>query len=211
MRTPTRFRSAEIPPPTPPTPPPAGPDATVLFRAAGDPPEVRDNRRLCFYPAVFNKRSQPITEGGRTFTEVILPGAFRAALDSPADVYACLEHDAARTFARRSEGLTLVEDPRGLFATCYLAEGAINDQILADARAGVYRGCSFAFRTVGDGGQRWSDPVPGGLPLCELLSVELIDVCLTVNPAYPATVLNVRADGARVRERRLRLIKVQSV
>lgn len=184
-------------------------DGPVLLRASGGPPEVQDDRRLVFYAAVFNRYSQPITEGGRTFREVIRPGAFTQSLAAGGDVYACVEHARVQTFATRADGsLLLAEDARGLFATCYLGERGLPAQVLADVRAGAYRGCSFAFRTITD---RTTAPKPGGppLPLVELLAVELIDVSLVRNPAYPATVFSLRSDGARTRERRLRLLKLR--
>jgi HK97 family phage prohead protease len=200
MKNATRFRSD----PTPPS------DAAgVICRAAGDAPQIRDERRLVFYPAVFNRYSRPITEGGRTFREVIRPGAFTATLAAGVDVYACIEHAKPQTFATRAGGLLLAEDPRGLFASCYLEAGTLGDQVLADVRAGVYRGCSFAFRTVSD---RWTEPVAGGppLPLCELLAVDLVDVTLTRNPAYLDTVFSVRSAASVGRDRRLRLLKLRA-
>lgn len=189
---------------------PPGPDAGVMHRAAGDPPEVRDGRRLCFYAAVFN-RYATITEGGRTYRETIRPGAFRSTLAAARnDVYACVEHAAVQTFARRSTGLVLQEDGRGLFASCYLPEGdPFADQVLTDVRAGKYRGCSFAFRTTSD---RWhAGGTPGGPPLelCEVLGADLVDVCVTANPAYRDTAVSVRADRDRDRGRRIRLLKLR--
>lgn len=197
MRTPIRRRSA--------TPPPS-PDAPVLQRAGGTSPEIRDGRRLCFYAAVFDTPTV-ITEAGKKFTEVVRPGAFTRSLAAGGDVYACLEHDPAWTFARRSAGLVLQEDARGLFCSAYLPDSAMGNQVLADVRAGRLPGCSFAFRTLSD---RWTEGRAGGqLPGCELLAVELVDVCLTKTPAYPGTVVSVRSDAGPKRARRIRLLKLR--
>lgn len=169
-----------------------------LIRAGGVP-EVRADRRLCFYAATFDVETT-ISENGQQFREVIRAGAFRDTLASGADVVANLEHDNRRTFAKRSGGLLLQEDARGLFASVYLGESAIEVEALEGVRSGRFRGCSFKFRVSADG-QRVTPGNP--LPLVELLRVDVLDVCLTANPAYPQTVVSLR--GRSDRERRLRL------
>lgn len=174
----------------------------VVWRTGGTP-ELRAGRRLCFYPATFGVETV-INENGRRFREVIRPGAFTDSLSSDSDVIATIEHDKQRVFAKRSTGLILQEDERGLFASVYLGNSPIETEALEGVHSGRYRGCSFAFR-VPEGGDRETPGSP--LPLVELLSVLLLDVCLTATPAYPHTVVSVRA--ARDRGRRLRLVQLR--
>lgn len=184
------------------------PEAPVLCRAAGDAPELRGDRRIVWYPAVFNRYSLPLVEDGKRFREIIRPGAFTRTLAARHNVRALVEHDQARELSTRESGLLLAEDPRGLFASFYAPATPAGDGLLADVVAGKFRGGSFGFRTVRD---RWHDPVPGGppLPLVELLDVELVEVTITATPAYPSTVLSLRSDADAARDRRLRLIKLR--
>lgn len=184
--------------------PPA--DGPLLVRAAGDAPEVQD-RRVVWYPAVFNRYSLPITEDGRRFREVIRPGAFTRTLAAGHNVRALVEHDAGRELSSRSGGLLLQEDARGLFASFYAPVSPAGDALLADVRAGKFKGGSFGFRTVKDR----TTPAGAGfaLPLVELLDVELVEVTVTATPAYPATVLSVRSDADQHRARRLRLARLK--
>lgn len=175
--------------------------APVLIRASVAPVELRAERRLVFYAATFNVETT-ITEGGRTFRELIRPGAFTDTLQRSQGVYACVEHRQGESFASVETGLLLQQDKRGLFASCYLPENEIGNRVLADVQADKLRGCSFAFRTLRE---RVTD---GPLPLVELLAVELVDVAVTANPAYPATVVSVRSDPKN-RARRLRLLRAR--
>jgi uncharacterized protein len=197
-RSPIRLRS---------TPQPETTAAAVVYRAAASVPEIRGDRRLCFYAAVFDVRSRTLTDvpGRGPYQEILRPGAFSASLARGADVYACLEHDPSKAFSRRSQGLLLEEDGRGLFASCYLPPSPFNDEVLNQVRERKLSGCSFGFRSRQERESRTAD----GL-LVEQLIVDLVDVALTRQPAYPGTVVSVRADvGSENRSRRLRLLKLR--
>lgn len=186
-------------------------ESTTHIRAGGIP-EIRGERRLCFYAAVFGVTTT-IYEGGSSWREIVLPGAFDESLRSAGEVYGRVEHDPARIFARRSVGeLMLAADPRGLFASCYLPDSPLGNEILRDVSAGRLRGCSFAFRTVRE---IRHEPDASGMALVELLALELLDVALTGNPAYPGTVVSVRSNRERERDRdrarRVRLLKLRAV
>lgn len=183
--------------------------AALVTRAGGSGPELRGDRRLVFYAAVFDQEAV-ITEDGTRYREVIRRGAFAETLTAGViDVYACIEHNRGgdRTFARQSSGLIVQEDPRGLFCSAYLPDDPAGNQVLADVRAGRYRGCSFGFKEV----RQHTHPAPfDGLPLVERTAVELHEVTLTRTPFYPGTVLSVRAAAADVAGRRLRLLKLRA-
>lgn len=168
--------------------------------------KVEDRRRVTFYAAVFdtetviNERDQ----AGQlvSYREIIRPGAFAASLAAGDEVLATIDHDPARTWARRSDGTLVVqEDPHGLFCSAWVPDGEFGDRILADVEAGRLDGCSFMFLPQQDrrAGQ-----------LVERLAVRLADVCLTGSPAYPGTEVHLRTD-LRMRQllARLRLVKVR--
>lgn len=150
--------------------------------------KITDRRRVTFYAAVFG---EPTTIHERndageivTYSEVIMPGAFTVALASDTEVIANLEHDPARTFARRSDGsLLLQEDPHGLWCSCWVPEGEFGDRILSDIEAGILDGCSFKFGPV------QTRTVDG---VVQRHVVSLHDVCLTTSPAYDGTEVHLR-------------------
>ena len=163
---------------------------TPSYRAAGLPPEMRDGRRLCCYFAVFDSTTDRVlTEHGRRFREVVRRGAFARTLAADAPVYACVEHDRAATFATRPGSLLLQEDERGLFGSVYLGASPLEERVLAAVAGGELAGCSFGFhdRTVR------TTPGTDGVPLDELLSVDLFDVTLTRRGVYRQADVSVRA------------------
>jgi HK97 family phage prohead protease len=187
---PIRFRSSEPP---------------ISIRATITAPELRGERRLCFYAAIFNVETV-ITSEGPAFREVIRPGAFASAIAARDPVYACVDHQRSTAFSDLDTGLMLQEDARGLFCSCYLGDTPNANAVLNDVKAGRLPGCSFAFRTVRE--QRTQQA--GALPLVEVLQVRLTDVCLTNKPAYGGTVVSVRSNLNKHRDRRLQLLKLQT-
>ncbi len=173
-------------------------------------PEIRDERRLVFYPAIFNT-SAVITEQGETFVEVIRPGTFQRTLSDPtAEVVASVEHDPQKVFARRSRGLLLQEDARGLFASCYLEPNALNDSILKAVRSGEITGASFQMIDVANGRKRTMASGPNELPTIEVTDVRLIDVTLSAgSQIYKTTTVSVRTAGIDHTLLRYRLLKAR--
>ena len=172
--------------------------------------EITDRRRITFYPCVFNTeaRIKERSADGEivTYREVIRPGAFTATLDEWGEVVANLDHDDAKTFARRSDGtLLLQEDPHGLWASCWIPVGEFGDGILADIQSGKLDGCSFKFGPVET---RTSNN------LVERIAVSLHDVCLTAYPAYEGTEVTHHRTRALQRANflftKLRLLKLKA-
>lgn len=145
---------------------------------------INDSRRLTFYAALFDTPAEvydyrPGASERTTYVELIKPGAFRDSLKQGRSVVANVSHRAEQTFARTDDGTLLVqEDPKGLFASCWIPETPLGDSIIRDIGAGLYQGASFKGlfreRTAADGS-------------AEVYSVELEDVCITSMPAYPDT------------------------
>jgi uncharacterized protein len=140
--------------------------------------------KLQGYAAVFGALSQDL--GG--FVETIKPGAFRRSLASKPDVLALLDHDTRLVLGRTTSGtLKLNEDANGLAFEIDVPDTQPGRDLLVSVGRGDIRGASFAFAVRED---RWSQNNTGMLR--ELLDVDLIDVTVTANPAYPDTVVDRR-------------------
>lgn len=150
-------------------------------------------RKLEGYAAVFDKESELIWG---MFREVIMPGAFAAALSrEDLDVRALHNHDANLLLGRSKSGtLRLKEDDTGLWCSIDLPKGNLGEQIGESVARGDLTQMSFAF-TLAEGGDRWvwekgaEDPKriigPNGVE-------ELRDVCTATYPAYPDTEINAK-------------------
>jgi len=153
-----------------------------------------DTGTLVGYAAVFNSRSHDL--GG--FREVIRPGAFDRSLREFPDVLALVEHDTNRVLARTTNGsLRITPDAHGLRVEIDPADVSWAKDIVTLVRRQDVRGMSFRFR-----------PFPGGSVLDAsgaeavrtLTAVELKEVSVVVDPAYPATSVSVRALHAAQQE-----------
>jgi uncharacterized protein len=150
----------------------------IEFRAAA-------GNRLEGYAAVFNSPSQDL--GG--FIEVIRPGAFARALKSNPDVLALLDHDTRHILGRTKAGtLRVSEDTKGLRFAIDVPQTTIGNDLLVSVGRGDISGASFAFTAKED---RWTQGNAGMIR--ELLDVDLLDVTVTANPAYPETTVARRA------------------
>jgi Escherichia/Staphylococcus phage prohead protease len=140
--------------------------------------------KIVGYAAVFNSPSEPLPlKGARTFREVVLPGAFSESLSSVAEIFALAEH---RDYLGRTGNGTLrvTEDHRGLRYEIDPPDTEAGRDVLVLVRRRDLAAASFAFR-VKPGGDSWRSA--GGQTLRELRSVQLLDVSLTMKPAYRAT------------------------
>ncbi|AER56928.1 phage prohead protease, HK97 family protein [Pseudoxanthomonas spadix BD-a59] len=133
-----------------------------------------------------------------SFVEVIKPGAFRASLDSGADVLALADHDPSRVLGRtRSGTLHLAEDGEGLAFSLQLPDTQAGRDLVALAERGDLGGCSFGF-TVGADGERWTGNKR------ELRAVTLHEVSIVQSwPAYDGTSANLRHRMPHADHRRL--------
>lgn len=151
--------------------------------------ELRDNRRLTFYPVVFDAVTTIYQRDGSSFREKIAPTAFSADLADPShEVVAVVDHKQDRELARRSNGsLYLTEDPHGVFATLWAPETPLGDAVLQGVKDGSIWGCSFGFeeaqtRSTADG-------------VIEVTKASIFDVTLVMNgePAYKQTEVHLRS------------------
>lgn len=146
--------------------------------------EVRaSGRKLSGYVARFDSEARI-----GSFREVIRRGAFRASLDSGADILALADHDPKAVLGRtRSRSLTLSEDAEGLAFSLQLPDTQAGRDLVALAERGDLGGCSFGF-TVPTGGDHWTGD------LRELRAVTLAEVSIvSAWPAYANTSVALRS------------------
>lgn len=147
-----------------------------------------DSGKLVGYAAVFNSRSHDL--GG--FQEIIAPGAFTRTLKENPDVLALVEHDTNRILARTTNGtLRIAPDSHGLRVEIDPADTSYARDLLTLVKRGDVAGMSFRFRPYAGGASMDLHSSP--LPLRTLRSIELKEVSVVVDPAYPATEVSVRA------------------
>lgn len=149
--------------------------------------ELREaaNGQLAGYAAVFNSLSQDL--GG--FVEVVRPGAFARTLQKADHVRALYDHQGGHVLGRVGAGtLKLAEDDRGLRFEVQLPPTTVARDLAVLVERGDVAGASFAFRAQKE---RWS--THEGLPLRELLDVDLEEVTITARPAYPDTSVALRS------------------
>ena len=156
-----------------------------------------DGNRLHGYAAVWDSPTN-ITEGGRSFIEVVRRGAFSRALASGGDIIATFNHNVDRLLGRTSSGtLRLSEDDHGLRFEIDLPQSAADLKELASR--GDLNGASFTFAPR-KGGEVWDKGTR------ELRDVFLYELGPVVMPAYPATSVGLRDDAHRLRLMRLELL-----
>jgi HK97 family phage prohead protease len=144
-----------------------------------------DGGKLVGYAAVFNSMSHDL--GG--FREVIAPDAFTRSLRERPDVLALVEHDSNRVLARTTNNsLRLYPDERGLRVEIEPADTSYARDLLALVKRGDVQGMSFAFRPYPNGAS-----LDAKTSIRTLHSVELKEVSVVLDPAYPATEVSVRA------------------
>jgi HK97 family phage prohead protease len=145
-------------------------------------------RRVGGLAAVFDSLSADL--GG--FFELVKPGAFTRSLgDAATDVLALHHHKPELILGRSSAGtLRLDINQRGLAFEIDLPDTNAGNDVLVGIVRGDLKGASFAFK-VPNGGDRWT--VQSGKRVRELLNVDLHDISITAQPAYPDTEVAKRA------------------
>jgi uncharacterized protein len=157
---------------------------------------TNDHNRLVGYASVFDTPTV-VTEGGRTFTEIVRPGAFRKSIESKGDILVCFNHDGNRLLGRTASGTARVhEDAHGLRFEVDLPEAEAGLRELV--QRGDVRGASFSF-AVRKGGEHWDGNTR------ELRDLFLYECGPVVAPAYAATSVGLR--GKDFYRRKLKLFE----
>lgn len=157
---------------------------------AADGVEIRagenGRRVLTGYAARYNVWSHDL--GG--FVERIRPGAFARALAERQDVVFVRDHDPRQLMARsRSGTLRLSEDAVGLRFEADLPDTQLASDTLALVERGDLSEMSFKFRTKRD---EWDHTDPERSKR-ELIDVDLLDVSVVLDGAYPDTTVAARS------------------
>jgi uncharacterized protein len=148
---------------------------------------------LTGYAAVYNRFSLPLREGGSSFREIILPGAFDKILNrqrGKQDVVALLNHDSNLILGRTSSGtLELFSDEKGLRYTVTPPDTQVGRDTMELVRRRDLRGSSFAF-AVDPKNEQWTSDEEGAVRQIREVSL-LADVSVVLTPAYPASSVTV--------------------
>lgn len=158
--------------------------------------EVRSDGSLevsGYVNAVDRYSKELYSERGK-FIEKVLPETFSKALARADNVDMLLNHDVrCKLASTMNQTLELREDNIGLYA-----KAIIHDKdVIAEAQQGNLKGWSFGFRTLADS---WQEEQP--IAKRTLEDIELMEVSLlTLEPAYIATSVQVRAEGLEQRSR----------
>lgn len=169
------------------------PDADYEMRMGGD------GLTLEGYAAVFNSPSLPMSfaniEGGRTFREVIQPGAFTRSLNAKPTVYLVVNHDILSSSlplastSPRSQTMGLEQDDHGLRVRAGLPDNERGREVRDAIARGVVSGMSFRFSRPVAKIEQGQD----GNLLRTLTEVRLgPEVSVTPFPAYDMTSVAVR-------------------
>lgn len=143
-------------------------------------------RTIRGYAAVFDSLSSPLMG----FREVIRKGAFKKTIKD-GDIRALWNHDPNYVLGRKSaRTLRLDEDEKGLHSRIFPPDTQWARDLMHSIERGDVSQMSFGFRVVKD---NWLPAGQDGLPVRELLSVQLFDVSPVTFPAYPQTEVHVRA------------------
>lgn len=137
--------------------------------------------RLSGYVARFNSETRI-----GDFAEVIRAGAFKTSLSDGRNIVALADHDRRALLGSTASGsLQLREDAHGLAFDLRLPDTSVGRDVAVLVEGGLIRGASFGFM-VPAGGDTWLDRGDGSM-LRELRNVELHEVTVTAQPAYPDT------------------------
>lgn len=165
-----------------------------------------EGRTLSGYAAVFDRPSRKLVDSrGREFTEFVNRGAFAASL-TRGGIWALWNHDSGELLGRYPETLSLSEDSIGLRFSMQIPETTRGNDVVELLNRGILDGqMSFGFRVDKD---RWDKR--GEELVRNLDAVDLREISIVPEAAYPQTSSSLRHVGAATRTRRLRLAKLRS-
>lgn len=159
-----------------------------------------DKGTLQGYAAVFGSPSLPIPSHRGEFIETIERGAFDRSLRESRQ-WAYYNHDTSWPLARTPDTLSLREDRVGLAFRLQLPDTTQGRDVRALIEGGVLDGSmSFGFRTRED---KWEKR--GGVLHRTLLDVDLVEISIVQEPAYPGTNSGLRGLDTETARMRLRL------
>lgn len=160
--------------------------------------------KLVGYAAVFDS---PADLG--EFVEVVRPGAFTRSLKQAGGIVALYDHERRSILGKVSAGtLQVTQDTKGLAFELSLPDTSVGRDLAVLVERGDVSGCSFGFITP-PGGDRWEQR--GAKLVRELLSVDLREITVTPQPAYPDTSVAKRSMPSFWEARSLRRLWLDTV
>lgn len=156
--------------------------------------EIRaDSVRISGYVNAVERESRILHDTAGEFIEKVRAGVFADAIRKAEKIGLMFNH--TRAIGDTDSGLSLMEDAIGLYAEAVVTDA----EIIEKAKAGTLRGWSFGFQPLA---QTWG-MTDTGRRLRTLEAIDLFEVSiLDVTPAYIATTIEMRDDGATVKEYR---------
>lgn len=152
--------------------------------------EDSETPTLTGYAAVFNSKSKAMKAKNGTFTEMIMSGAFANTITKP-NIMALWNHDTGAPLGRTgAETLILREDEYGLNTTIILPDTNIGRDAYQNVKNKLITKMSFGFNVIRE---NWTKD-ENGVPLRQILEVDLFEVSPTTFPAYEATAIGVRSE-----------------
>ncbi len=151
---------------------------------------ARLNNKVQGYAALFDAETTIAYDESRSFIEVIRPQAFARTLKKNKDIRCLYNHDRNLVLGRTKSGtLAIREDEKGLWFECTLPDTQAGKDLAVSLERGDIDGCSFGFQVKKD---QWSER--DGLPVREVLDVDLVEISPCVFPAYQAAKINLRSE-----------------
>jgi len=142
--------------------------------------------KIAGHAAVFDVE----TNIGGMFSEIVRPGAFGRAIEQSQDVRALFNHDENHVLGRTRNGtLRLTEDARGLAVEIDPPDTQVGRDVVELIRRGDVSQMSYAFVVQSE---KWTER-KGGLPLREVLDLDLYDVSPVTYPAEITTEVGLRS------------------
>lgn len=150
----------------------------------------QESPTLSGYAAVFSKKSKAMKAKNGKFAEMIMPGAFTRTISKP-DIVALWNHNTDYPLGRTgAETLILREDEYGLNTTIILPDTNIGRDAYQNVKNKLITKMSFGFNVIRE---NWTKD-ENGVPLRQILEVDLFEVSPTTFPAYEATAIGVRSE-----------------
>jgi HK97 family phage prohead protease len=146
-------------------------------------------RKIKGLAAVFNSQSKLINEHGRTFREIVLPGAFDKVLkDENTKVKATVDHDPKMLLGRTESGtLELNIVSRGLHYTVEVPNTQLGNDTYEQVLRGDYFESSFIFG-LKRSDYYWGRDKGDGMLLRYIRNISVLkDVSVVTDGAYAAT------------------------
>ena len=123
------------------------------------------------------------------FIEKISKGAFTRALERNKDIDFLAEHDNTLILSStRNKSLELYEDDKGLYMSAIISPTSWGKDYYTLIKDGILRNFSFGFRALED---TWEERADGLLER-QIQELELFEVSVVRNPAYPQSNIQAR-------------------